>query len=129
MQYADAASTKTFTDIIPLAEIDRTYVLTELTMPSTGNIQTIATNGTITAETSKNLDYFLDTHADCADTNAVKTCDLILSIDGTTSVDFQLTSAGAYIPDLNAIVIGDGLSDNGLYFQRVMELIPTIQDI
>lgn len=62
----------------------------------------------------------------------MKTCDLNLSIDGAESVDFQLTSqgiSGYYIPDLNAVVIGDGLSNNGLYFQRVIGLIPTIQDI
>ena len=129
MQYADTNTTKTFTDIITLAEIQRSYVLTAFTMPSTGNIQIIDTNGTITADASRNFDWFLDNHADCANTSVVKTCDLTLSIDGTTSVDFQLTSLGSHIPDLNAIVIGDGLSNNGLYFQRVMGLIPTIQDI
>jgi len=45
---------------------------------------------------------------------------------------FQLISykgTPVAIPDLNAVVVGDGLSDNGLYFQRVVELIPTRQDI
>jgi hypothetical protein len=55
-----------------------------------------------------------------------------LSVDGTTPLDFQLISSwtsAAPLPDLNAVVIGDGLSENGLYFQRVIDLIPTPQDI
>jgi len=50
-----------------------------------------------------------------------------------TPVDFQLISNGGTsplsLPDLNAVVVGDGLSDNKLYYQRAIELIPTPQDI
>lgn len=59
-------------------------------------------------------------------------CSLTLVLDPTLSnpesIDFQLVS-NQKIPDLNAVVIGDGLSDNRLYYQRIIELIPTPQDI
>ncbi len=38
-------------------------------------------------------------------------------------------SLGASIPDLNAVAIADGLSKNGTYHARIIELIPLTQSI
>gem|GEM_PF-2957893 len=38
-------------------------------------------------------------------------------------------SLSAPIPDLNAIIIADGLSKNTSYHTRIIELIPLIQSI
>jgi hypothetical protein len=57
------------------------------------------------------------------------TCALKLQLEDTAStipVAFSLSSA---IPDLNAVVIADGLSEKGNYHSRVIELIPFIQSI
>lgn len=57
-------------------------------------------------------------------------CALKLHLKDSTSpimpVSFSLSTA---IPDLNAIVIADGLSPNASYHARIVELIPLVQSI
>jgi hypothetical protein len=90
-----------------------------------GNIQSIDSSGAVTPSTST-FSAFLQAR-DC--TNA-SICSLSVSLNSPTSqaIHFQLVS-DQKIPDLNAVVLGDGLSGNGLYYQRIIELIPTPQDI
>lgn len=45
-----------------------------------------------------------------------------------TSIPVSFSSSIS-IPDLNAVVIADGLSDTGDYHSRIIELIPTVQSI
>jgi hypothetical protein len=57
-------------------------------------------------------------------------CALKLHLTDTTipslPVAFSLSTA---IPDLNAVVIADGLSEKGTYHARIIELIPLVQSI
>ncbi len=127
MQYSAGETVKTFTSV----EDIRSSSEKNITTGSTGSTQTIKPDGSIDAQHDQTLGDFLWAN-NCA-ASAISVCSLSLTLSGTTSpVDFQLISTGTSpvsIPDLNAVVIGDGLSDNGLYYQRVMELIPTPQDI
>lgn len=125
MQYSDGTTVKTFTNDYAIDSLTEEPFSGLNTL--TGNIQTINADGTITAEYLQPLETFLN--FDCSNATI---CSLSLSVDGTTPLDFQLISSwtsAAPLPDLNAVVIGDGLSENGLYFQRVIDLIPTPQDI
>ncbi len=58
------------------------------------------------------------------------TCALKLSLTDTAStiipVSFSLSTA---IPDLNAVIVADGISPNKTYHSRIIELIPLIQGI
>jgi len=122
MQYlnTEADPVKTFTadaDVKDKSEVDLKNL--------SGNIQEIKPDGTVeTAGTSTLFSSFLNNNCQTA-----SICSLSLILNGqNTSVDFQLI-ADQKIPDLNAIVIGDGLSNNKLYHQRIIELISTSQDI
>lgn len=127
MQYLNAVNdlVKTFT-----AEYDLNGV-TELVLRggganlTPGNIQEIASNWWVTSGAPSSFGEFFDTN-DCS---SATICSLSFILDtATSSVDFQLIS-DRQIPDLNAVVIGDGLSNNKLYYQRVIDLIPTPQDL
>ncbi len=125
MQYFSGGNTdvKTFTKEYT---ISNSNTVTLNPSSGDGNIQTIKTDGTI-SPWSWTLDSFLDN--DCSD---AKICSLTLTLNpgGPSSIDFQLISdQQIQIPDLNAIVVWDGLSWNGIYYQRVIDLIPTPQDI
>lgn len=43
-------------------------------------------------------------------------------------IDFTINS-NYEIPDLNAILVADGISGNGLYHSRIIELLPVTQSI
>ncbi len=94
-----------------------------------GNIQSINSSGSIATD-SKTLRDFLTNGTSPIDCRNASICSLTLTLNsgGPNSIDFQLVS-DQQIPDLNAVVIGDGLSGNGLYYQRIIDLIPTPQDI
>lgn len=44
-------------------------------------------------------------------------------------IDFTLSDNSHKIPDINAILVADGISSNGLYHSRIIELIPVTQSI
>jgi len=59
-------------------------------------------------------------------------CYLNLKIpSGSTEsfIDFTLSDTTYKIPDLNAILVADGISGNGLYHSRIIELLPVTQSI
>lgn len=139
IQYTAGTTIRTFT-----VEYDKTagYTGGDLNLKTNLKewvIQEIDNVGGITIETLGNgntLSNFLDTYK-CNDTD-ITSCSITFNLGNINNASleplahFQLISTGwsaIFIPDLNAVVIGDGLSDNGLYFQRVVDLIPTRQDI
>lgn len=77
------------------------------------------------------LSDFLATR-DCSN---AKYCSLTLSQKETTipvtPVDFTLNSGtpGVKIPDLNTVIIADGLSENGEYYSRIIEVKEKTQGI
>jgi len=85
------------------------------------------------AEIKKNTDP-PDSLADILSTNNCQSasCSLKLLLTNTstptiiTPVRFTVSTA---IPDLNAIIVADGISPNGSYHSRIIELIPLIQGI
>jgi hypothetical protein len=126
MQYSKGDIVKTFTNEYTVGGQQVWISYGTLLSSNTGNTQIIKSDGTITAASLQKLSDFLSTNT-CSGADV---CSLSLALSGTTEpIDFQLLATGATIPDLNAVIIGDGLSDNGLYFQRVVDLIPTQQDI
>lgn len=53
-----------------------------------------------------------------------------LAEDSANSLPIQIsTKNGSLIPDLNSILVADGLSTNALYHSRIIELIPVTQSI
>lgn len=123
MQYYNGWSTdvKTFTAEYPLSlgQLDLAWSTT------VGNIQVIDQYWAVSAPTSASLLSFLQNN-DCS---TATICSLSLILSGVESIDFRIISDTVAIPDLNAVVIGDGLSKNRLYYQRIIDLIPTPQDI
>lgn len=85
------------------------------------------------AEIKKNTDPW-DSLTDMLKTNNCQSasCSLKLLLTNTatptiiTPVRFTVSTA---IPDLNAIIVADGISPNGSYHSRIIELIPLIQGI
>lgn len=58
------------------------------------------------------------------------TCSLKLSLIDTAPMIIPVSfSVSTPIPDLNAIIIADGISPNTTYHSRIIELIPLIQGI
>jgi hypothetical protein len=57
-------------------------------------------------------------------------CSLKMSLNSPTPLFFPIAlSLSTAIPDLNAIIVADGLSKNTAYHSRIIELIPLIQGI
>lgn len=62
----------------------------------------------------------------CADAS----CSLKISLNSETPMMIPLSfTMSTTIPDLNAIIVADGLSPNTIYHSRIIELIPLIQGI
>jgi len=58
------------------------------------------------------------------------TCSLKVSLTDTASTMIPVSfSVSTEIPDLNAVIVADGISPNKTYHSRIIELIPLIQGI
>lgn len=58
------------------------------------------------------------------------TCSLKLSLTDTAPMIIPVSfSVSTDIPDLNAVIVADGISPNTTYHSRIIELIPLIQGI
>lgn len=58
------------------------------------------------------------------------TCSLKLSLIDTAPMIIPVSfSVSTAIPDLNAVIVADGISPNTTYHSRIIELIPLIQGI
>lgn len=115
---------KTFTRNYTVSGTD--FLILNDTVPN-GNVQSVDVNGNVTSSTSSFHEFLTEFDNNCA---AALLCSLSLILNSPIdqSIDFQLVS-GTQIPDLNAVVVGDGTSGNGLYYQRIIDLIGTPQDI
>lgn len=95
---------------------------------TTGPLQ----NKNISAAVDKNREAGRDTLSYLLKLQNCKfaSCAVKLHLTNSTVQILPVTiSVSTPLPDLNAVVIADGLSDNGTYHARTIELIPLVQSI